>query len=45
MFNFLCGYNVTPNFSDGDLGEKILPYMQVYAVYDSFIQNICCFWL
>jgi len=22
MFNFLCGYNVTPSFSVGDLGKK-----------------------
>lgn len=44
MFNFLCGCNVPANFSDGDL-KKNLRYMQVYTVYVSFIQSICCFWL
>jgi len=37
MFNFLCGHNVTPNFSVGDLGKKNSAlHAGIYSMFLSF---------
>jgi len=35
MFNFLSNYNVTPYFSDGELGKKFLSCIHVHTMFSS----------